>query len=168
MSGYHKRDLDPFPMHAINRVDRPTTLILDDQVSRVDERESGFNKAARGDFGPFLAKERNRFVMKHPLSGALGQMQVFLRDIVDGVTAAQKAPLPEDPAALSRHIKETAYFLRADAVGICELPPMPSIHIASRRASLSSARTSMPSLFLSIRTTGLPTPRPATTGSAIP
>jgi ferredoxin len=123
MSGYHKRGLDPFPMHAIKRVDRPTTTIIDDQVPRLDERESGFNKAALGHYGPFLAKERNRFVMKHPLSGALGQMQVFLKDIVDGVAAGQKAPLPDDPAALSRHIKETAYFLRADAVGICKLPP---------------------------------------------
>jgi hypothetical protein len=24
---------------------------------------------------------------------------------------------------MARHIKETAYFLRADMVGICELPP---------------------------------------------
>ena len=35
----------------------------------------------------------------------------------------REAPLPGDPEYLSRHIKETAYFLRADAVGICELPP---------------------------------------------
>ena len=123
MSGYHKRDLDTFPMHTIRRVDRPTTIIHDDEVKRVDERDSGFNKAAMGIYGPILAVERPRFVMKHPLSGALGAMQLFLREIVDGMVAEQKAPLPEDPAALARHIKETAYFLRADAVGICKLPP---------------------------------------------
>jgi reductive dehalogenase len=61
--------------------------------------------------------------MKHPLSGALGQMQFFLRDIVDGLVAKQQAPLPQDPAMLSLHIKELAYFLRSDAVGICVLPP---------------------------------------------
>jgi hypothetical protein len=44
-------------------------------------------------------------------------------DIVDGLTAKQRAPIPEDPAVLSRHIKEVAYFIRADAVGICKLPP---------------------------------------------
>ena len=59
---------------------------------------------------------------KHPLSASLLQMQVFLRNAVDGLVAAQKAPLPDDPAMLSRHIKDTAYFLRADAVGICRLP----------------------------------------------
>src|SRR5208337_4409210 len=123
MSGYHKRGLDNFPMHKIKRVDRPTTIIRDREVKRVDERDSGFNKAAAGAYGPILARERPRFVMKHPLSGALGTMQLFLRDIVDGMVAKQKAPLPEDPAILARHIKEAAYFLRADAVGICELPP---------------------------------------------
>jgi 3-chloro-4-hydroxyphenylacetate reductive dehalogenase len=123
MSGYHKRGIEPFPVHKLKRVDRPTTRILDDQVKRVDERESGFNKAARGDYGEVLKRERPRFVMKHPLSGALGQMQLFLKEIVDGIAAKQKAPIPEDPALLSRHIKEVGYFLRADAVGICKLPP---------------------------------------------
>jgi reductive dehalogenase len=123
MSGYHKRDVEPFPVHTLKRVDRPTTKILDDQVQRVDERESGFNKAARGDYGEVLKLERMRFVQKHPLSAALMQMQSHLRGIVDGIVAKQKAPVPEDPAVLSRHIKELAYFLRADVVGICKLPP---------------------------------------------
>ena len=123
MSGYHKRIFETFPMDNIKRVDRPTTLIEDNKVKRVDERESGFNRADRGDFGPRLKEQRPRFVMKHPVSGALGQMQVFLRDIVDGIVAKQKAPLPEDPALVSLHIKELAYFLRSDAVGICKLPP---------------------------------------------
>ena len=123
MSGYHKRILGNFPMEKIKRVNRPTTIIHDDEVKRVDERESGFNRAARGDFGPYLKEQRPRFVMKHPTSGALGQMQVFLSGIVDGIVAKQKAPLPKDPAVLSQHIKELAFFLRADDVGICELPP---------------------------------------------
>ncbi|HME45888.1 MAG TPA: reductive dehalogenase [Syntrophorhabdales bacterium] len=123
MSGYHKRDLDTFPMHKIKRVDRPTTQILEDKIKRVDERESGFNKARRGDYGARIQKEVSRFVWKHPLSASIVQMQGHLREIVDGIVAPQKAPIPEDPALLARHIKETAYFLRADAVGICKLPP---------------------------------------------
>ncbi|MDP2973199.1 MAG: reductive dehalogenase [Deltaproteobacteria bacterium] len=122
MSGYHQRDFEPFPMHKLKRVGRPTTKILDDQVKRVDERESGFNKAVRGDYGPVLQRERQRFVTKHPISGALSWMTAHLKGVVDGLVAAQKAPLPEDPVLLSRHIKELAYFLRADAVGICKLP----------------------------------------------
>jgi reductive dehalogenase len=37
--------------------------------------------------------------------------------------ALQKAPGTDDPAAMARHIKEASYFLRADMVGICKLPP---------------------------------------------
>jgi reductive dehalogenase len=123
MSGYLKRGLDPFPVHRLKRVERPTTLILDNKVQRVDERESGFNKASRGDYGERLKKERYRFVAKHPVSGALLWMTTYLKDVVDGLAASQKAPIPKEPERISRHIKELAYFLRADAVGICELPP---------------------------------------------
>jgi reductive dehalogenase len=122
MSGYHKRDWETFPMHKIKRVDRPTTLINANEVQRVREREAGFCKAAAGDYGPVLQREFRRFVPKHPLSRAASWMSNAMRSLVDGMVAAQKAPIPTDPAALSRHIKETAYFLRADAVGICELP----------------------------------------------
>lgn len=115
--------VDPFPVEKLKRVDRPTTLIMEDKVQRVDERESGFNKAARGIYGPRLQKERYRFVRKHPLSGALVSMQDHLKALVDGPLAPEKAPLPDDPEKMSVHIKEVAYFLRADLVGICELPP---------------------------------------------
>jgi len=117
-----RRCPDPFPVEALKRVDRPTTLIIEDEIQRKDEREHGFNRAKRGDFGPYLQRERQR-PAKHPLYAALQQMQYNLSEIVDGIVAANKAPLPSDPALMSRHIKETAYFLRADLVGICELPP---------------------------------------------
>jgi hypothetical protein len=42
---------------------------------------------------------------------------------VDGIAAAKKAPGKDNPVEMARHIKETAYFLRADQVGICKLPP---------------------------------------------
>ena len=122
MSGYHKRDWEPFPMDRIKKVDRPTTLINADRVTRVRERESGFHKAAAGDYGPVLKREFPRFVPKHPLSGALTRMRNAMRPLIDAIPAGKKAPIPGDPAALTRHIKETAYFLRADAVGVCELP----------------------------------------------
>jgi reductive dehalogenase len=123
MSGYHKRDLDPFPMHKIKRVEWPTTKILEDQVQRFDEREHGFHRAGRGDYGESIKKEFMRFVWKHPLSTTLVKMEQNFIKLVDGRASAQKVPIPEDPASLSRHIKETAYFLRADSVGICKLPP---------------------------------------------
>ena len=115
MSGFHKRKLDLFPVHTLKRVERPTTLINDDQVKRVNERDGGFAKAAAGDYGPVLEKERLRND-KEPISGALLDIGLHLRPIVDGLVAKQKAPVPDDPAVLARHIKELAYFLRTVAL----------------------------------------------------
>lgn len=120
---FNTQRVDPYPVEILKRIDRPTTTVRIDEVERVDERESGFNRALRGDFGPALKAERRRFVGKHPLSAALVNMQVTLAGIVDGVVADNRAPLTDDPVAMARHIKETAYFLRSDIVGICELPP---------------------------------------------
>jgi reductive dehalogenase len=46
-----------------------------------------------------------------------------LAKMVDGPVAPKPAPGTDDPVANGRHIKEAAYFLRANLVGICELPP---------------------------------------------
>jgi len=62
-------------VEILNRVDRPTIVIYEDEVKRIDERESGFNRAVRGDFGEDLKKERTLFGSKHPLSAALVQIQ---------------------------------------------------------------------------------------------
>ena len=120
---FKSKTLDPYPVEVLKRVDRPTTKIIDEQVRRVDERESGFNRARRGDFGSNLQREVARFVGKFPISGALAFMSGAEADLVDGMPAGIQAPLPDDPAAMARHIKELAYFLRADLVGICRLPP---------------------------------------------
>lgn len=122
MGGYYKRDFETFPVEKLKRVDRPTTSINEDEIMRVREREAGFCKAAAGDYGPKLQREFRRFVPKHPLSGALSWMRNNMRPFIDGMVAPQEAPIPSDPEALTRHIKETAYFLRSDAVGVCKLP----------------------------------------------
>jgi 3-chloro-4-hydroxyphenylacetate reductive dehalogenase len=122
MSGYHKRDWETFPVHELKRVDKPTTTINEDKIQRVRERDAGFCKAVAGDYGPMLQREFKRFVPKHPLSGAISWMRNNMRPFVDGTVAPGKAPIPNDTLILSKHIKEVCYFLRADAVGICELP----------------------------------------------
>jgi reductive dehalogenase len=108
-------------MERLKRVDQPTTKITEN-VQRFDEREHGFNRAGRGDLGPVAARECPRFVGKFPISAALAAMTAHLAPVVDGEVAPQKAPIPEDPQILSRHIKRLGYFLRADVMGICELP----------------------------------------------
>lgn len=135
---------DPYPVHLLDRVEQPTTKINTDLVQRVDERHGGFHRSGLGEFGPRLQREYKRFVPKHPLSGSLVSMAGALGHLVDapqaeadqtktpwGVSswspmrpvAVEKAPGTDDPEAMARHMKETAYFLRADVVGICKLPP---------------------------------------------
>lgn len=108
--------------HRLRRVDRPTTLITG-EVTRFDEREHGFSQTLRGDYGPVPQREFFRFVDKYPLSGAIKAVEHHLIEAVDGAVATTKAPLPDDPAVMSRHLKHAALFLRADDVGVCELPP---------------------------------------------
>ena len=122
MGGYLKRNWETFPMEQLKRVDEPTTKINEDQIKRVSERQAGFCKAAAGDYGEKLQKEFRRFVPKHPLSGAIAWMRDNMQPFRDANMAGSMAPIPNNPKTITRHIKETAYFLRADAVGICELP----------------------------------------------
>ena len=111
-----------YASHRLRRVDRPTTEITGD-VRRFDEREHGFERARRGDFGPGPQRECARFDQKYPLSGTIRAMSVYLAGVADGPVAPGRAPLPDDPLVMSRHIKEAALFLHADDVGVCELPP---------------------------------------------
>jgi len=110
-----------FPVDRLKRVTKPTTHVTD-SIKRFDEREHGFNRALRGDFGPLAARERPRFVQKFPISSALADMAVHLAPVVDGDVAEEKAPITDDPQVLSHHIKQLGYFLRADVIGICKLP----------------------------------------------
>ena len=116
-----KRQLGPYPMESLKRVDKPTVKITD-KVQRVDEGQHGFARVMRGELGSAPQREMMRFIPKFPLGAAfLGAIDP-LAQAVDGEISRTKAPLPEDPAALSRHIKNLGYFLRADIVGICPLP----------------------------------------------
>ncbi len=111
--------LGPYPMERLKRVDQPTTKITNN-IQRIDVREHGFDRARRGDFGP-VAKRYCQH-QKEPISRSLREMASGFIDIVDGEIASSKAPIPEDSAILSRHIKSLGYFFGADIVGICQLP----------------------------------------------
>lgn len=110
-----------YPMERLIKVEQPTTLITS-AIPRFDQREHGFARAMRGDFGPAPARQFDRFIAKHPLGAALASMTAHMLPLVEGTVARTQAPLPEDPRAVSQHIKRLGYFLRADIVGICRLP----------------------------------------------
>lgn len=58
--------LGRYPMETIPRSDKPTTLILADEVRRVPVRQNFFHRARAGDLGPRTLKEVQRFVVKAP------------------------------------------------------------------------------------------------------
>jgi reductive dehalogenase len=113
--------LSAYPMETVKRVERPTTLILDDEVPRVPKRAAFFQRALHGDLGDKAKKERTRFSFKTPLSYSLLQVIRALVPFQDGETAAQRAAW-NDPAANARALKSLSYFLGADLTGICEIP----------------------------------------------
>lgn len=109
----------PYPMERLKRVERPTTKMTEG-IERIDLRNTGFSQAGHGHFGEVM--QRSYMRNKEPICAALREMTAKFKDMVDGPVASTKAPLPDNPAVLSRHIKSLGYFYRADIVGICELP----------------------------------------------
>lgn len=114
--------LSRYPMETVKRIERPTTLILDDEVPRVPKRAAFFQRALHGDLGDKAKKERTRFAFKTPLSFSLLQVIRALVPFQDGPVAARPAGTLADPAANTRAIKSLSYFLGADLTGICEIP----------------------------------------------
>lgn len=112
-----------YPMETVRRVERPTTLILDDEVPRVPKRAAFFERALQGDLGDKAKRERTRFATKHPLARAMVASIRALVPYQDGaVNALADKSDHADRADNTRAIKALSYFLGADLTGICEIP----------------------------------------------
>ena len=114
--------LSRYPMEQVRRVDRPTTLILDDEVPRVPKRAAFFERALQGDLGAKAQRERGNFSFKHPTSRSLLQTIRSLVPFQDGPVAEAEVSRYADPEANAAAIKSLSYFLGADLTGICEVP----------------------------------------------
>ncbi len=114
--------LSVYPMETVKRVDRPTTLILEDEVPRIPKRASFFDRALRGDLGAKSQHERNRFAFKQPHAGGMMAPMRIMVPIQGGEAAPTEAPGYADPATNARAIKSLSYHLGADLTGICEIP----------------------------------------------
>jgi reductive dehalogenase len=117
--------LGPYPMEKLRRVDEPTTAIVG-PIERFDERETGFNRASRGDYG-IRSQDRSR--SGYPVSGAIASNYAGFAAADGGAPLAGRPegiappyPLPDDPGVLGRHIKGFGYFMGADVVGTCRIP----------------------------------------------
>ncbi len=114
--------LSDYPMETVKRVERPTTLILDDEVPRVPKRASFFERAIHGDLGGKAQRERSRFSFKHPFASAMLKQIRAMVPHQDGEIAARPTPEFGDAKANSKAIKSLSYALGAQITGICELP----------------------------------------------
>ena len=115
--------LSHYPMETVRRVEKPTTLIFDDEVPRVSKRAAFFDRALRGDLGAKAQRERNRFAFKQPhTSGMMASMRAMVP--IQGGQANKEANTGQysDAAANSRALKSLSYLLGADLTGICEIP----------------------------------------------
>ena len=114
--------LGRFPMETVRQVERPTTLILDDEVPRVPKRAAFLERALQRDLGEKSQRERTRFSFKHPLSRSQLGMIRRMVPFRDGPVAGAVDQRFRDPQANARAIKSLSYFLGAGLIGICEIP----------------------------------------------
>ncbi len=114
--------LSKFAMETVDRVDKPTTLIIDDEVPRVPKRASFFERPIHGDLGKKTQFERTRFAFKHPLATAMVKQIGAMVPHQDGPVAAEIAASCSDAAENTRALKSLSYFMGAELTGVCEVP----------------------------------------------
>jgi Pyruvate/2-oxoacid:ferredoxin oxidoreductase delta subunit len=115
------RQLGPYPLEKLPRADSPTTEYTGG-IARRRQDESGMAKALSSDAGQKMLSSGVMFFDRDPLCSSLSSFQSYIAKFPLPETAAKKAPIPDDPRILSRHIKSLGYFLGADMIGICRLP----------------------------------------------
>jgi hypothetical protein len=114
--------LSKFAMETVDRVDKPTTLIIDEEVPRVPKRASFFDRAVHGDLGAKTQTERHRFAFKHPLATAMLKQIGAMVPNQDGPVADAPHSSCSDAEENTRALKSLSYVLGAELTGVCEIP----------------------------------------------
>lgn len=128
---YNDAQLGPYPDHLLPRVDRPTNIPEGACPRRKFQNETESTvvkkKAAQGEYSDKMNEIINEYVphkdeiITKSFTDFFKTVILTMRDYQDP-PMPDKAPLPDDPRAITRHIKSFAYFMGADAVGVCEVP----------------------------------------------
>lgn len=123
LSGRHRPwYLGRYPMERVRRVDEPTTLVVDNEVTRPSGRHNFFNRAGAGDLGARPQREVQRFVAKAPHGLASQEMLGRLVPHQRGPVAPEIASHTSDHDDNADALKALTHFLGADMAGICEVP----------------------------------------------
>ena len=120
--GKRATHLSAYPMEQVRKVEKPTTLILEDEVPRVPHRASFFERPRFGDMGAKAMVERNRFALKTPSAQSYVPLIRGMLPLQSNEVSQQADPSLHDPEANAKAVKSLAYALGADLVGICEIP----------------------------------------------
>ena len=113
--------LGPYPLEKLPRVDKITTQVMDETIRPV-QAENELSRCMRGIYGEEIQKKAQSMTLLNPMCEAIFSTVPYIGSFPENPVAEHKAPLPEDPALISRHIKKYTYFLGADQVGICKVP----------------------------------------------
>lgn len=113
--------LGHYAVETLKRVEKPTTLIIDDEVKRSPSRAMFYIRAEKGDLGPKAQKQRPRWAYKHPLAQGMLRLMWPMASQQDGVVNPQATPAI-DLLENSKAVKAFSHYLGAAITGICEIP----------------------------------------------
>ena len=120
--GRRASHLGAYPLETLKRVDKPTTLIFDEEIPRVPQRALFYNRAEFGDLGDRMVRERWRWSYKHPFAGGiLGVLRAMVPHQDDEI-AAEVAPETLSAEQNSKALKSLSYYLGSSMTAICEVP----------------------------------------------
>mgnify|MGYP000926046806 FL=1 len=114
--------LGAYPVESVTRVDKPTTLIFEDEVPRIPTRANMYVRTHFGDLSKKASKEANRWSQKHPVSQGLVRPMWSLKSLQEGQSASKRASKTQDPEANSKALKALSHYLGSAITGICEIP----------------------------------------------
>jgi ferredoxin len=114
--------LGPYPLETLIRVDKPTTLIFDEEIPRIPQRALFYNRAEFGDLGDKMVKERWRWAYKHPFAGGILAVLRAMVPHQDDEIATQVSAETLSAEENTKAIKSLSYYLGSAMTGICEIP----------------------------------------------
>ncbi|NKB21619.1 MAG: Fe-S protein [Alphaproteobacteria bacterium] len=114
--------LGPYPVEDLKRVDRPTTLIIDDEVSRVPSRANFYMRTALGDLSEKTKGQANRWSQKQPVAQGIVRPMWGVKPLQEGQTAETVASGVSDAEENMKALKALSHYMGSAITGICEIP----------------------------------------------
>jgi len=114
--------LGPYPVEDLKRVDRPTTLIIDDEVPRVPSRANFYMRTALGDLSEKTKGQANRWSQKQPVAQGIVRPMWGVKPLQEGHAAETIAPGVSDAEENMKALKALSHYMGSSITGICEIP----------------------------------------------